>query len=136
MRRYLATFAMLFVSMLAGCGDTSTGPNESVAGSYSLRTINGLELPFVIFEEPGYKEEFLDETITIQDNGTFQQQGRFRYTTDGVVSIESYTDAGTYSRTGTSVTFRFTSDGSSATATVDNGSLIVALEGVSLVYRR
>lgn len=135
MRRLFAMLALLFVSALAGCSD-STGPNDSIAGNYSLRTVNGDPLPLILDEGPGFKDELLDETITIRDNGTFQQQGRFRFTDNGFVTIESYNDAGTFDRTGTNLAFRFTSDGSTATATVDNGSLIVAYAGVSLVYRR
>ena len=67
MRRTLAVFAVLFVSVLAGCSDSSTGPNASVSGSYSLRTINGFSLPYVLVDRPGYREELVDETITIQE---------------------------------------------------------------------
>jgi len=93
-------------------------------------------MPFIFEEYAGFKDEWVSETITIRDNGTFQQEGLFRVTQNGVVTNDPYSDNGTYSRNGTNVTFRFNSDGSSATATVDNGALIVALDGVSLIYRR
>ncbi|MDB4881138.1 MAG: hypothetical protein JWL60_2584 [Gemmatimonadetes bacterium] len=136
MRRTLAVFAVLFVSVLAGCSDSSTGPNASVSGSYSLRTINGFSLPYVLVDRPGYREELVDETITIQENGTFSQQGSYRYTENGFVSVRAYDDFGTYTRSGTNLTLRFNSDGSRVTGTVENGALIIGLEGVSLVYRR
>ena len=42
--RRLVMFAL--ASTLAACSLDSTGPNGSVAGNYSLRTINGQSLPY------------------------------------------------------------------------------------------
>ena len=135
MRRFFALFAILFVAVLSGCSD-STGPNASIAGAYSLRTINGASLPFIEYEEPGYREELTAEVLTVNDGGTFSLTSTYRVTDSGVIETFNDTETGTFTRNGTAVNFRF--DGSTATATgsYDNNKIIIGITGFSLVYER
>jgi hypothetical protein len=57
-------------------------------------------------------------------------------TEGGQVTTETIPDAGTYTQTGTAVTFTFNSDGSSGTGTLNGNTVTVASQGFSLVYTR
>lgn len=136
-RKTLATLLLATISLMACGGDSATGPGSaSIAGSYTLRTVNGSNLPYTILQVGADKIELINETITVAEGGTFTQQGTVRFTENGVVTNETYADAGTYTRNGTAVTFRFNSDGSIGTGTVDNGTITVGYEGYSYVYRK
>jgi hypothetical protein len=41
-------YLVLSIALLAACGDGGTGSDDSVAGSYSLRTVNGANLPYIV----------------------------------------------------------------------------------------
>jgi hypothetical protein len=135
--RVYASAIVLLLAPILGCKTDTTGPTTaSIAGSYSLRSINGSNLPFVLAQNGANKIESVSETITVVDGGTFTQQGTVRYTINGVVSVESYADAGAFVRNGTAVTFQFNSDGSSGTGTVADGTITVGFEGYSYIYRK
>ncbi|HYD53638.1 MAG TPA: hypothetical protein VEA99_13465 [Gemmatimonadaceae bacterium] len=140
MRRLLASAVLVVGSLLAGCGGDDGSPTEptsgSIAGTYTLRTVNGNNLPFTILQVGADKIELMNETITVAEGGSFTQQGTVRLTESGTVTTESYADAGSYTRNGTSVTFRVNSDGTTITGTIANGSITAAADGFSLVYRK
>ena len=138
MHRFIGVLAISALATLAACGgDSATAPSStSIAGSYTLRTVNGAPLPVIVVQIGAYKIELLNETVVVVDGGTFTQQGSVRITEGGVVSTESYADAGTYTRNGTAVTFVFNSDGSSGTGTVNGATITVVVDGFSLVYRK
>lgn len=119
------------------CGGDSTAPRTTtIAGSYVLRTVNGSPLPYLVAEIGADKLEWLNETVTLSEGGTFTQQGSFRLTQNGVVSTESHSDTGSYTRNGTAISFYFNSDGSSPTGTVSGNTITVAFSGYSLVYHK
>lgn len=134
MRRYLTLIAVLFLSVLSACSD-STGPSGSIAGSYTLRTINGAPLPYVEYEEPGYREELTAETLQLNESGTFSLQSSYRETDGGIVRNYTEVESGTYTREGTAVTFRFDAGGTATGSLADN-KIIIGIQGFSLVYQK
>ncbi|HEY9461721.1 MAG TPA: hypothetical protein VIR54_01465, partial [Vicinamibacterales bacterium] len=91
---------------LAACGsDKTTGPdsNLSFAGTYSLRTINGSNLPYVFLQSGQTSAIMTDDAITIADGGTWSEQGTLRITTNGQTSNQVYSDNGTWLRSGNSL---------------------------------
>lgn len=124
--------------LLAACGDdTPSEPtNQSVAGTWTLRTVNGSNLPYTLQQFGNDRIELLNETISVQASGTFTQQGTLRFTTGGLVTTEPYTDGGTYTLNGSTATFTFNSDGSTGVAAIGDDVLSVAYAGQTFVYRR
>ena len=122
---------------VASCGsDSATAPiSTSIAGSYTLRTINGAPLPFIVLQVGADKVEVLNETVVVAEGGTFMQQGSLRVTEGGVVSTESYAETGTYTRNGTAITF-VNSDGSSGTGTVNGATITISIVGFAFMYRK
>jgi len=119
---------------LAGCGsDDSTGPTQSVAGTWNLTTVNGSPLPFTIQATP--KIEVLSDQLVVSANGTFTESTQTRTTNGTSVSLQTLPDGGTYTLNGTAATFIF-NDGTTGAGTVTGTGLIVAFPGVSLSYQK
>lgn len=138
MRRLLLSFVVLFALVLTACGDDdSTGPGSAnISGTYTLRTINGSNLPFTVFQVGADKVEVLSGNVTLTNGGAYTTLSTVRTTLNGVVTTEPEADAGTYTRNGTAMTLRSNDDGTTVSGTVSNGVLTVVFEGFSAVYRR
>ena len=133
MRRFL------FLLVLAGvaCGGDATAPQVvSVAGAWTLQSINGTTLPFVVAQTGANKVEVVSDVITVVATGSFTQTTTYRTTDNGHVTTESFADAGSYTVNGNADTFHFTSDGSTGTAVFDASTLTVASSGTSYIYKR
>jgi hypothetical protein len=127
--------ASLFAAL--ACGSDSTSPDGgSVAGAYTLRTVNGANLPFTILQFGSDRTEIISETVVLTEAGRFTQTGTLRVTTSGIANTVPYSDAGSYTLNGTAGTFTFDSDGSSGTGTIVDGTITVAYAGNSFVYRK
>jgi len=137
MNRLSKVLACFTLFVAASCGGDSTAPGtKSVAGSYALQTVNGAPLPFVVLQIGSDRIEVLNETVMLSQGDTFTQQGSLRITQNGVVSIDSYAEAGAYTRSGTALNFVFSSDGTTGTGTLSGDTLTVGISGLSLVYRK
>ena len=133
-RIHVLAIALAFVTTGCSKKDSPTSP-ATIAGTYTLRTINGSPLPYTLVLAGMDKVELLDDAITLTDAGTFTRLGHFRTTFSGVVTTTPITDAGSYVRTGTAITFTSPQNGS-VSGTVDNGTLTLNDEGLVGVYRR
>lgn len=137
MRRLIA---LLLTVGLVGCGSDATSPSASIAGTWSLKTVNGAALPFVILASGTDKEEIVSDVFTLTANGAshgaFTQLSTYRLTQNGQVTSQSIPDAGTYTLNGSAVTLQFTSDGSSVTGSWSGNTITVGQSGVVGVYQR
>jgi hypothetical protein len=133
----LAAGAVIFT----GCGggsDSATSPvtNASLAGTYTLKTVNGGPLPAVI--QPGTAEvskiEVLSDVVTVKVDGTWNGVEQFRLTTGATIEMQTVNSSGTYTVSGTTVTFKDNLDGSLAVAAVSGDSF--TLNDGSYVYSR
>lgn len=89
--RRLLVLAMSLAITAAGCSD-STAPQNALSGNYTLRSIQGVQTsPWVIYQEPSFKEEVLSSTIAIDANGNFTTTTQLRDTYTGSPST-TYTD--------------------------------------------
>jgi hypothetical protein len=131
MRTLLAVCAVL---LALGCGD-STAPAGSVAGTWNLKTVNGFSVPFVSPQGGGSTVELTSDVITATASGTFTQMTVVKTTTGGQVTIDSIPDAGTYTISGHTVTFDFTSDAPTGSGDLDGSTLTVRTD-ITLVYKR
>ncbi len=133
MRRQL--FTLPFLALLACGGDGSTGPGASIAGAYSLTTVNGAPLPFVVQQAGTFKREITADTYTLAAGGTWTEVRAERTTSNGAVTTSTITDAGTWSGNGTSITL--TSPAStSLSGTVSGNTLSLSSAGNTMVYTK
>jgi hypothetical protein len=126
----LLGFALMF--SVACLGDGMTG-SSSVTGSYTLRTINGSNLPYTVV---GTGMEIVDETITLYEGFTYIKSGHTRTTTNGQVTTQTTNDSGTYGLQGTSITFNSNAGGQGTLALIDGNKLTIVKAGITSVFRK
>ncbi|MEP6495656.1 MAG: hypothetical protein ABJF01_23435 [bacterium] len=139
MRRSAFVAAMIFAILsAAGCGGDSTSPaTQSIAGSWTLQSVNGSPLPFIVPETGTDQLEVLSDVIAISGTGSFTQTTSTRTTTNGVPTTQSVVDAGSYTLNGSAITMHFNSDGFTLTASWSGNTITtVTGDGLALVYKR
>lgn len=135
MRRLILALGTL---ALLACGD-STGPVQSLNGTYDLQTVNGASLPVTVSNDGFTREDLLADAITVSGgsstSGSFSEVSTLRDTDLQTGGSNTFPDShfGTYFINGTAVTFTF-SDGTMANGTISGGTLTVVDTGLSLVY--
>ncbi len=133
MRRFL--YLLPLVALLACGGDSSTNPGASIAGAYSLTTVNGAPLPFVVQQAGTYKYEITADTYTLAAGGTWTEVRADRTTSNGAVTTSTKTDAGVWSRNGTSITLTSTANGT-LSGTVSGNTLSLSSAGNTMVFTK
>ena len=128
-------FAVLLFAAFAGCGgDSATATSANIVGTYALSTVNGGPLPFT-FQAAEPKIELISDQFVVSSNGTFTESTVVRVTDEGVVSMKTFPDAGTYVVEGALASFTF-GDGSIGTYTVGTNRLTGTDAGLTLVYTK
>ena len=129
------TLLSLAVSVLVlGCGDDDpASPAPVLTGTWNLVTVSGQPLPFTL---PGTNEVVTAESFTILSTGRFTMSTTFRFTINGQVTSESIPDGGTYVVNGSTVTFKYDSDGSTDVAAVNGNTMTLEDIGQVWTYRR
>ena len=133
MRRFLAALSLLTLFTACG-GDGSTDPTTaSIAGTYTLRTVNGSPMPYTVTQSGPYKYEITSDAYTLSDGGTWSEIRTYRTTSNEVVTTSTNPDGGTYSRNGTAITLVSPNSGA-VSGSVANGTMTLTAEGFALVF--
>ena len=111
-------------TMLASCSSDSTGPNGSVTGTYTLRTIDGQPLPYTF--SGGLR--LMSDELTLMTDGTYEDVSRY---SDGT----SFVDEGDYTNYNGAVTFYSTS-GDTYQGSISRDVLTQVLNGYTQVFQR
>jgi hypothetical protein len=125
------------VVALAACSD-STGPDtDDLVGSYDLITIDGASLPVIVDQIGEDKAEITMGTVTLDEDGTFGDATELRITEGGVVTTEVQSTQGTWTVSGSTVSF-VPNDGSGNYSMTWNGQLRLTqvFQGFTLVYEK
>jgi hypothetical protein len=128
MQRLLLGLALMV--SVACLGDGMTG-SSTVTGSYTLRTVNGSNLPYTV---TGTGIEIVDETITLHEGFTYIRSGHTRTTTNGQLTTTN--DSGTYGLQGTSITFNSNAGGQGTPALIDGNKMTIVKSGITSVFRK
>jgi hypothetical protein len=102
---------LLAVVALAACND-STSPNGNASGTYSLRTINGSNLPYTFSDN----SVLTSDQLTLNSNGTYIDVATFS-------NAGSSTEQGLWSINNNLITFEDQTDGITYTGSV-SGSVL------------
>jgi hypothetical protein len=126
-RPLLALVVAASVVIASACGsDSVTGP-KNVAGTYTLRTVDGLPLPITVPNPRGETIVVNSVTATLNDNNTYAVAGTG---TQGGDASTIITDAGTWSQSGANLHFTSTLfAGATYTAGAKTDSVTVTLPG-------
>lgn len=137
MRTFMKVAAIAVLGLTAACGGGDDGVNEpaSIAGTYNLETLDGQSPPVVVLDEPGFKLEILSGNFVLTANGTFTTNVVFRLTDESGASTESESFSGTYTVSGSTVTFNY-SDGDTDSATLAGNTLTFSDGSSTAVFRR
>ena len=129
--------AALFLATFVACGgDSITDATASIAGTYTLQTVNGSPLPFTVFTSGTTKIEITDDVVTITDAGTYSESGHTRTTNGSQVTTQVVSEVGSYTRNGTAITFRSNDGLSVSTGAISGSSITIVDSGISAVYKR
>jgi hypothetical protein len=130
MRRFIPILVGVLALAATACGggDSSTAPT-SVAGTYTLQSVNNAPLPFTTNQDATYKAEILSWVVTLNDNNTFSHVFKGRSTDNGQILENTLTSAGTYTLSGATVDMLDPSDNSHLQATVTGSTMTVVIEG-------
>lgn len=133
MRVFGKVCAVALLALAAACSGDGVNEPASVAGTYTLQSVNGGPLPFVIFDESGYKLEITAASYVLTSAGTFTNSATFRETESGTVTTSTETFTGQYTVTASTVTFTDT-DGEVYAGTISGGNLVFNEDGLSAVF--
>lgn len=128
--------ALLVLATVLGCGgDSSTSPKDTaVTGTYNLKTVNRIPLPFIVLQSDSVKFEILNDAFTLKEDKTWSESGLTRTTYAGEVTTDPITDSGTYVLSGTNITLISTNG--SVDGTVGGGTLTLVNDAVAAVYQK
>ncbi|MEP6620283.1 MAG: hypothetical protein ABJE47_13250 [bacterium] len=130
-----ARFAVIAMaaSVLACGADTTRPPLPSIAGTWSLVSMNGAPLP-VTLQDAGPRLDLTSEDLLIAD-GTFQQQRLVRSTDAGQTRELYGATAGTYDSYVALHVFHFPGVGISTTAEISGDTMTVTSPGNAFTYQ-
>jgi hypothetical protein len=129
---------LLVAPLIFGCSDDDpAGPSAaSVAGTYSLRTVNGQALPFLFVDQPGLRVEVISDQYMLNANGTFTTTITLRETEDTVVTTTSDSYSGQWLIDGNNINLTSAEVGREQASFSNGNTLTFALIGVTLVYQK
>lgn len=133
MRVFGKICAAALLALTAACGGDGGTEPVSVAGTYTLQSVNGGPLPFVIFDESGYKLEITAASYVLTGTGTFTNSASFRETEGGAVTTSTEGFAGRYTVSASTITFTG-ADGEVHAGTISGGNLVFNEDGLSAVF--
>jgi hypothetical protein len=122
--RRLVLFALASTLALAACSTDSTGPNGSVSGTYTLRTINGQSLPYTF--SSGLR--LTSDQLTMNRDGTYEDVSRY---SDG----SSFVDDGDFTNYNGAITF-YSTTGQTYQGSLSGDVLTQILNGYTQVFQR
>lgn len=102
----LAMGLVAFTIGSTSCGSDSTSPSETVFGTYSLVTVNGQPLPFTLSGTELGTVVIQSATVDlISQSGSAAYSATVIGTENGGASTNIITDAGTFTSSGSTLTF-------------------------------
>jgi hypothetical protein len=123
MRRIV--FFALTAAALSACSMDSLGPSGNVAGTYSLRMIDGVRLPYTFSSG----SRLISDDLTLYQDGTFVDVSRYD---SGATS----TDQGFYTNQNGSLTLESSESSLTYQGSVTDNVLTEVVNGYTQVFER
>lgn len=127
--------ALASLVVISGCNAIDALGSGRVVGTYELRTVNGAQPPALIYQEPGYYEEVLSATFSLENDGSYSEAGIIRETINGRSTTSSTSSYGYYDEYNGDITFTV-QGGRVFYGNVSNGRLTIQDQGLTLTYLR
>lgn len=133
--RRLFLLALALCLPLSACGDDGTGPDNSHAGTYTLQTVNGVNLPVSLGVIEGIEYTILSGRVTLNADGTASETFRYRFTQGTSTAEEDDGDLGTYTRSGNAITVTWANQDPD-TFSLSGNTLTLSESGFVAVFRK
>ena len=136
-RLFSSAVVALSASLFVACGSDGgpTAPTQaSLAGTWTLQTVNGIVLPFTV-RATNPKAEVLDDRIIILPDGTFTESYNIRVTNGTTVTTQPGNTGGTVLLNGPGVVIRYT-DGTSGSGSVSGNNLSFTVATFAQVFTK
>jgi len=104
-------------------------------GEFVLVAAKGQNLPAVVSESPGFKQEVTGGSIHLSPDGTFTWSTAYRYTTDGSVETSESSGSGTYTRGNAWLVFKLDGGAAQFQGALDGDKLTLRTD-VEMVFQR
>jgi hypothetical protein len=104
LRRLAFTLAAAIPLLVAACSDSPTSPSAAIEGTYSLRTVNGQNVPVTVAQMGADRADITGGSLTLNNNGTFTGQLEFRFVFSGIRANQSESLSGTWTADGNTLT--------------------------------
>lgn len=128
-------FALASLVFISGCTALDAISSGRVSGTYELRSINGAQPPALIYQEPGYAEEIISATFSLENDGRYSEAGIIRETINGRSTTSGTSSYGYYDEYNGDITFT-EQGGRRYYGSVTNGRLVITDQGLTLTYLR
>jgi hypothetical protein len=112
----------------------STSPLD-LAGIYSLATVNGQPLPYLLSVTGTTRVELLEDTFRLNPGGTYSETGYRRTSSSTGVTFAFPVDAGNFRRSGDQLMLESLIF-PARKARIANGELTIVDQQLTLVYRK
>ena len=107
-------FGLLLITLFAAtaCCDDASGPDSTVEGSYTLRSIDGTAMPYLfgVDTETGAEVHYFSSELTLFQSGTFREIDTFRFRLGTNSTFETDTISGVWTRSNNNVTLTLTTE--------------------------
>jgi hypothetical protein len=131
-KRFLAAATIV---LLIACGDSPTDPTAaSLAGTWTLQTVNGAAVPFTLVGSGANRTDLTKGSVALSSTGGYTQSVELVTYTSGQPATNTLADAGTFTIDGSTITFTSSNGGAAQAATVSGSSMTLAFQGTSVVY--
>jgi hypothetical protein len=138
--RTLATLLALIPSFAACSEHQPLAPaTAEAAATYTLKSVDGSQLPFVYLDVPRWKDEIMSGTVELRTDGRFRDESLYRRTRDGATFTVTVAVTGTWARRDDVITFRPTGDvgpGRLYAMRLEASRLILVEAGLTSVFER
>ena len=132
-RRFILRFALVTAACAVGCSPT-TSPLDLV-GTYTLRSVAGQPLPYLVEQAGQTRVEVVDDLLILASGSTYSEVGHKRITSGGITTVGAVVDAGSFSRRNNDITMGSLLIGSWR-GTVEGNTLTLVQQGLTLVYQK
>ena len=123
--------------MGGGDSPTTTTPTPTpITGTYTLQSVNGQSLPWVLqAEDADYMGvEVTAGSITLNQDMTCSSSLTLTVTDGGTVTTTTDTDVGTYTHTNGAVTMTWVSDGLTDSGSLISSQITLTADGDVLIF--
>ncbi len=127
--------ALASVAVLSSCSAVDSIASGRVTGTYQLVGVNGYAPPALIYQEPGYREDVLSATFSLESDGSYTDAAIIRQTTNGRSTTATASSYGYYDEYNGQITFNETG-GRRFYGTVRGGRLTIDDQGLTMTYDR